>query len=252
MTAMQRPRVSVVMPAYKAAATIERSMRSVLEQTHPDVELLVVDDCSPDNGWAVVSRLASADARVVPIRLERNGGVANARNVGIANATGTYLAFLDSDDWWHPRKLEIQLAAMRETGAKLCYAGYQRVDEGGRVLSTVRPPPSIDHAAMLRSNRVGNLTGLYDRSLGDGSFPQVGHEDYVFWLQMIRRAGRAVRADHAEPLAFYLVRSGSLSSDKLKAAGWQWKIYREHEGMGRMRAAWYFCQYAAIAMRKRA
>lgn len=248
---MTAARVSVVMPAYKAAATIERSMRSVLDQTHAGVELLVVDDCSPDDGWDVVSRLARSDPRVVPIRLPRNGGVANARNTGIGHATGTHLAFLDSDDWWHPRKLEIQLERMRQTGSKLCYAAYQRVGEDGRVLSMVQPPASVDHARMLCSNRIGNLTGLYDRSLGDESFPVVGHEDYVFWLRMVKRAGVAVRADHPEPLAYYLVRDGSLSSDKLKAARWQWRIYREFEGLGRLHAAWYFGQYAANAVLKR-
>jgi teichuronic acid biosynthesis glycosyltransferase TuaG len=73
----------------------------------------------------------------------------------------------------------------------------------------------------------------------------------VFWLQLVRRAGIARRVPTAEPLAEYLVRSGSLSADKRKAARWQWNIYRNVEGLGSIRAVWYFAHYAAIAVAKR-
>lgn len=244
-------RVSVVMPVYNAEATLERSMRSVLEQTHAQVELLVVDDGSRDGSWALVERIAAEDTRVVAIRQPRNGGVAAARNAGIEAASGTHVAFLDSDDWWHPRKLEVQLARLRDTGARVAYAAYQRVSEQGQALSMVSPPASVGHADMLKSNWIGNLTGIYDRSLGDARFRRIGHEDYAFWLEMVRRAGTAVRADHPEPLAFYLVRDGSLSADKFKAARWQWRIYREVAGLGRVASAWYFLNYAVNALGKR-
>lgn len=246
-----RTLVSVVMPAFNAAATLRRSMLSVLAQTHRPVELVVVDDASSDATARIIDEVAAADRRVVALRLERNQGVAAARNAGLARASGQYLAFLDSDDWWHPMKLQVQLARMRQSGARACYTGYARVDESGRNLSTVRPPPQVDHADMLRSNRIGNLTGMYDRCLGDPAFQQAGHEDYIFWLQVVRRAGRAVLAQHPEPLAFYLVRRGSLSADKWKAARWQWRIYRDNERLGRVSASWYFLNYAALAVSKR-
>lgn len=246
------PLVSVVMPAYNAERTLLNSMRSVLEQTWEAVELLVVDDRSTDGTWACIEQAAAADRRVVALRAPRNGGVAAARNLGIEAARGSHLAFLDSDDWWHPHKLEIQLADMRSSGARLSYTSYHRIGEDGRVLSTVRPPASVDYADMLKSNRIGNLTGLYDRAIGDARFRKVGHEDYVFWLEMVRRAGRAERAGHGgEALAYYLVRANSLSSDKLKAAGWQWRIYRDIERLGVARATWYFAHYAGNALAKR-
>ena len=244
--------VSVVMPAYNAQDTIEASMRSVLAQTHGDVELVVVDDRSKDGTRECVECIAGGDPRVAPVFLAANGGVAAARNAGIEAARGAYVAFLDSDDTWHPRKLEVQLARMHATGMRVGYASYRRVDGAGRVLSLVVPPARIDHPAMLRSNRIGNLTGIYDRALGDGRFSRIGHEDYAFWLDMVRRAGGAVRADDGEgPLADYLVRAGSLSSDKWKAARWQWRIYRDVERLGIARASWYFAPYAGNAIAKR-
>ena len=244
-------RVSVVMPAYNAAATLQASMDSVFAQTHADVELLVIDDCSQDASWDIVQAMAAREPRLVPIRMAQNGGVAAARNAGIEAATGTHIAFLDSDDRWLPDKLAQQLVHMRATGTQISYTAYRRFDESGRELSIVRPPAEVSYADMLKSNRIGNLTGIYDRALGDGRFQRIGHEDYVFWLAMVRRAGIVRRVPSAEPLAEYLVRSGSLSADKRKAAQWQWNIYRNVEGLGRARAAWYFAHYAAIAVGKR-
>lgn len=244
-------RVSVVMPVYDAEATLARSLESVLAQSHPEVELLLVDDGSGDASREIIAAAAAVDRRVVPILLSRNGGVAAARNAGIEAATGDFVAFLDSDDWWSPDKLAVQLRLMQAADAGVSYMSYRRVAEGGATLGVVRPPARVDHAAMLRSNRIGNLTGMYHRSLGDGRFVRMGHEDYVFWLGMVRRAGSAVRADYGEPLAHYLVRQGSLSADKLAAARWQWRIYRDVEGLGRLASARYFTHYALNALGKR-
>jgi glycosyltransferase involved in cell wall biosynthesis len=239
------------MPAYNAAATLQASMDSVFAQTHADVELLVIDDRSKDATWTIIEDAAAREPRLVPIRMPQNGGVAAARNAGLEAATGSHIAFLDSDDRWLPDKLALQLAHMRETGHAISYTAYRRFDEGGRELSIVRPPAEIDYAEMLKSNRIGNLTGLYDRALGEVRFQRIGHEDYVFWLQLVRRARIARRVPTTEPLAEYLVRGGSLSADKTRAARWQWNIYRNVEGLGRLRSAWYFAHYAAIAVAKR-
>jgi glycosyltransferase involved in cell wall biosynthesis len=244
-------RVSVVMPAYNAAATLVASMRSVLAQTHGEVELLVIDDCSTDATWELAREAAIHDPRVRPIRAQANGGVAAARNAGIEAATGSHVAFLDSDDRWHPQKLAIQLAAMAAQGAPVSYTAYERVSEQGAVLSTVRPPARVDHATMLKGNRIGNLTGMYSTGLGEMRFEKAGHEDYVFWLKLVRRAGLAICAGHPQPLAYYLVRAGSLSANKLRAAQWQWHIYREVEKIGPLASTWYFLNYAAGALGKR-
>jgi teichuronic acid biosynthesis glycosyltransferase TuaG len=243
--------VSVIMPAYNAVATIGRSIDSVLEQTRRDLELIVVDDCSTDSTAALVEDYVRADPRVRLFRQIPNAGVAAARNAGIEHAQGDYVAFLDSDDWWHPRKLELQIAQMQEHNARVSYCAYQRIGEDGRLLSNVQPPPALMHADMLRSNFIGNLTAVYTRSLGPARFLAMGHEDYVFWLQMVRRAGRAIRIEHAEPLAYYLVREGSVSANKLRAAGWQWRIYRDVEGLSQPRAMKFMLHYIWNALAKR-
>jgi glycosyltransferase involved in cell wall biosynthesis len=249
---MSQDLVSVVMPVYNADATLRRSIESVLAQTYPRWELLAVDDCSKDGSWKTLRALADADARVRPIRLARNGGVANARNAALDAAAGRYVAFLDSDDRWHPRKLELQLACMRETGARVSYAGFERVAEDDRVLSRVTPPAAVTYTDMLKSNHIGNLTGMYlHEAAPDVRFLRMGHEDYVFWLEIVRRTGRAVCVPSDGPLAWYLVRASSVSSNKLRAAGWQWRIYRDVEQLGFASAARYMAFYVWHALAKR-
>ncbi|WP_081420444.1 glycosyltransferase family 2 protein [Pseudoxanthomonas sp. Root630] len=244
------PLVSVVMPVYNAEATMVRSIESVLGQSHRQVELILVNDGSRDGSATIMDAYAARDARVVVVH-QANGGVAAARNRGLQEARGTHVAFLDSDDWWDPDKLALQLAHMARTGARVCYTAYQRVAEDGRALTMVVPPARVDYAGMLYSNHIGNLTGIYTRSLGEVAFQRMGHEDYVFWLDRVRRAGHAERVPDPRPLAYYLVRGGSVSANKLRAAGWQWRIYRQIEGLTLPRSAWCMLHYMAHALRKR-
>lgn len=239
------------MPVYNAEPWLRRAVDSVLHQSHRQLELIAVDDASSDGSALILHAYASSDKRVRVYRQQVNGGVAAARNTAISKAGGDYIAFLDSDDWWTPTKLERQLAGMRSSGAQVSYSAYWRVAEDGRILSRVVPPSRLSWEDMLASNFIGNLTGMYVRTLGDIPFRRIGHEDYVFWLEQVRRAGQAVRADTDEPLAWYLVREHSLSANKLRAARWQWKIYRDVERLGWLRSVSCMSRYLHHALLKR-
>ena len=248
---MNKDLVSIIMPVYNAESWLQRAIDSVLAQSHAQWELITVDDGSSDRSPQMLQTCAAADARVRVLRQPCNAGVAAARNAGIAAARGDYIAFLDADDWWHPAKLERQLASMRASGALISYAAYWRVAEDGRLLSQVTPPSQVNWQDMLASNFIGNLTGMYARRLGDIPFQRIGHEDYVFWLEQVRRAGQAMRVESPEPLAWYLVRERSLSANKLRAASWQWEIYRSVAKLGMMQSAFYMARYVQHAVIKR-
>src|SRR3546814_8788183 len=106
---------------------------------------------------------------------------------------------------------------------------------------------------MLKSNRIGHSTGMYDRhAVGDAArFQPIGHEDYAFWLDLLHQGGPAVGVGGSEPVACYLVRDGSISSNKARAVKWQWHIYRRHQGLGLLASAWYMANYATLAVMKR-
>lgn len=120
------PLVSVVLPTYNRPATLSRAMQSVLRQTCRDLELIVVDDCSPQDPEEAVLRVAEGDGRVRYVRRETNGGPAAARNTGLALARGRYVAFQDSDDEWLAAKLDRQLEVLEAAGegVALCVSGY--------------------------------------------------------------------------------------------------------------------------------
>ena len=123
--------VSIISPAYNAAAFIEQAVKSVQAQDYQNWEMLITDDCSNDNTREIVAALNKIDPRVKLIKQPKNGGPAAARNASVLAATGRYVAFLDSDDWWLPEKLGRQLEFMQRHNAALSYTSYRRVDRDG-------------------------------------------------------------------------------------------------------------------------
>lgn len=132
----EKPLVSVIVPAYNAAATIERTLDSALNQTYREVEVIVVDDGSEDQTAAIVRSVGERDSRVL-LLCQPNQGVATARNLALAHATGTFVAPLDADDMWFPEKLERQVHCMIEGGPSvgLVYTWWIALDEEGALLS---------------------------------------------------------------------------------------------------------------------
>jgi teichuronic acid biosynthesis glycosyltransferase TuaG len=246
------PRISIITPAYNAEQYVKRVAQSVLSQRNIDFEWIVVDDCSTDNTYAALRAEVRGDPRTRLIRVPRNGGVSEARNIALANATGEYVCFLDADDSWAPGKLAVQYQFMKSSSADVTAMDYLRVDEMYRPVGLVRPPQTITWRMMLKSNRIGNLTAMVRRSLlTDVKFRHVGHEDYVFWLDVVRKARLILRVPTDDPLCFYTVRRSSISADKRDAAKWQWTVYRAVLKMNFTVSCWYILNYALIAVIKR-
>jgi glycosyltransferase involved in cell wall biosynthesis len=132
------PTVSVIIPVYNRAATINRAIQSVLAQTFEDYEIIVVDDGSADQTHQIVQGIK--DRRLKLIHHERNKGASAARNTGMRAASGKYIAWLDSDDEWFPPKIEAQLDALRKASddVKACYTAYERVDKDRTVFYVPR------------------------------------------------------------------------------------------------------------------
>jgi len=246
-----RPAVSVVTPVWNAAATLAATVASVRAQSFADWEMLLVDDGSTDGSGALAARLAAEEPRIRILGHARNLGAAAARNRAIRAARGRWIAFLDADDLWRPEKLALQIQFMRAQGHPLTFTAYRRIAADGRPLGTVRPPASVTREGLLRGNVIGCLTAVYDAEyFGKVEMPPIARrQDYGLWLELLRRTAHA----HALPqvLADYRVHPGSLSAGKAGAARDTWRFYREHERLPRLRAAWYFAQYAVRGVAKR-
>ena len=139
---------------------------------------------------------------------------------------------------------------MEKHGCLVTYGAYRRVNEAGREIGIVYPPEKIGYRDLLKSNYIGNLTGMYNaHELGKQYFSNLKHEDYVAWLAILKKAERAESTSGI--LGDYRVYIGSTSSNKLKAAKWQWLIYRQSESLSLLRSAMYMFFYAYFAFRKR-
>ena len=240
--------ISIVMPAYNAGKFIRESINSVLTQTYNDWRLYIVDDASTDETAAIIKQIQ--DDRIEYILLEQNGGVANARNIAIEKAQGKYIAFLDSDDLWEKDKLEKQIALL-EHGYDVVCGNYSTFMTDSKNHISIRTSPiEFNYHDMLSFNRIGNLTGVYNRSsLGKFYQEHCGHEDYLMWLSIMKAAKKATCVQ--DVIARYRLSESSLSGNKLVAAKWQWHIYRDKLLLSLPYSLYYWLRYASTALARK-
>jgi teichuronic acid biosynthesis glycosyltransferase TuaG len=242
---VDRPLVSVLTPCYNAARYLEQTIRSVQAQTFTDWEMIVVNAASTDESLSIAARFAADDARIRVLSKTERLGPGPARNLALEAARGRFIAFLDADDLWEPEKLERQIGYMLDRGIPFTQTGYALMDENGASIgSPVIPPETVTHAELLYSCTIGTLTVVYDcEALGKQSMPDIlQSEDYALWLKLLKRT--PVSVGLPDVLARYRIHPGSLSRGKLRKAAFQWKVYRQEEGLSPVRAAYYFVAYA--------
>ena len=245
------PLVSVIMPAYNAERFLEEAIRSVMSQTVTDWELLVLDDGSKDRTATIAADLAAQDSRIRFLPNEANMGVAKTRNRGFALCRGQYVALLDSDDVWHPDKLEKQLALAEQTGADIVYCSYGIMDEYGRKnCDDFVVPEQVDLKGFLARSVISCSTVLLSRKIVDcyRFITEFYHEDLVLWLQLLRDGYQANGV--VEVLAQYRVMQGTRASNKLKSAWNRWQIYRRYLGFSWGKSVVLIVQYACLGIKK--
>jgi len=249
-TIQQYPLISIITPSYNSEKYISETIESVLAQTYKNWEMIIVDDVSSDDSLQIIEQYTQKDSRIKVIRSKQNMGPAHARNRAIKEAKGRYIAFLDSDDVWFPKKLEKQIQFLTENNLVITYSAYETMDENSKYINTRNIQTSITYNDMLKSNHIGNLTGIYDTDFfGKVYMKECGHEDYVLWLELLKQIESTKGL--SEPLAKYRIMSKSLSSNKLKVLKWQWDIYRNIEKLGIFQSAYTMIWYVFYAIKKR-
>lgn len=238
------------MPVYNSLHFVEESINSVRNQSHKEFELLIIDDASTDGTGLVLKELQSLDSRIRVISLPKNCGVSNARNVGIDLARGSFIAFIDSDDLWGQNKIETQLSFMKKNNHKFTFTEYQSFINSpkGMMFKGRRiPPKKLTYKDLISAgNPIGTSTTMLQRDcIGGVRFKDIGHEDYLFWLNMLKNNNlEALKVDAADPMVFYRLHRNSLSSSKIRAAKWFWNIVRNEEKLQLIDAFWVLCKYA--------
>lgn len=224
--------VSIIMPSYNTALYIEETIQSVLNQTYPNWELIIVDDCSTDNTDEVLEKIK--DSRIHYLKNEKNSGAAVSRNKALREAKGQWIAFLDSDDLWMPNKLEKQIQFMKENGYAFSYTNYEEIDVNGNKTGViVTGPKKITKIGMFNYCWPGCLTVMFDANkVGLIQIEDIKkNNDYAMWLKVCKKAYCYLLDEY---LAQYRKgRVGSVSTHSIKTMiGWHYKLFNEAEGQG--------------------
>lgn len=250
----QQALVSIITPVYNAEKYILDTIESVQRQTYKTWELILVNDCSQDKSQALIESAAKKDLRIKLINLPVNSGAAVARNTGLKEAQGDYIAFIDSDDLWLPTKLEEQLAYMQANNYAFTYTDLALVNEEGQMIKDqVGVPAHLDYWGLLKNTAIACSTVVINRKkIGPFQMPLVRKgQDTATWLMLMRE--RQIDAYGLDlVLNYYRQVPNSISSNKLAALKRTWNTYYRLEKLPLFKALYYFSHYVINAIRRRA
>ena len=241
--------VSVVVPFYNVGPEIEQTLRSIECQEGVNVEILVVDDGSAPECAQRVQELCKAIGSAEYHRLEKNQGVAAARNHGIAHASYDMLAFCDADDVWLRNKLMLQGPHVEK--GYLCCTECINIDEDGEEISRSKGfEGTIDKRRILKTNDVICSSAVISRQvLGDKRFPLLRkRQDHALWIELVHCGIPVVKIN--EHLIKYRVSPSSLSGNKFDAMKWSYFLLRNHLRLSLRKSVYYFMCYLVIGYRK--
>lgn len=220
--------VSIITPTYNSEKFISATIQSIQNQSYSFWELLIIDDGSTDKTIEIISQFSKADPRIKTILLEQNQGTGIARNTGVTQANGRFIAFLDADDLWRPNKLERQLAFMKNNDLPFTFSYYDCIDEEGMSLrKRIEAKKKLGYLQLFFCNYIGNSTAIYDTTIF-GKIPiekSRQRQDWMLWLTILKKIKNAQPTP--ESLAYYRVRKNSISSSKMQLVQSNFQVYKQ-------------------------
>lgn len=242
--------VSVIMPTYNSSLFIEAALDSIISQSYSNLEVLITDDCSTDNTLEKVKEYAKRDSRIKVYQLDKNSGPGIARNNSINHAQGRYIAFCDSDDLWLGNKVEQQIKFMNLNNLAFTFSSYQKINGKGEMRGIIKAPDQLHYKDLLRSCPIGCLTAIYDtEKIGKVYMPEIKkRQDYGLWLRIFKSIQKT--KGMPEVLAHYRERNNSVSSNKLLAAIYHYRVLKQEGKVSSIKAMYFFFHYAFSGLSK--
>jgi glycosyltransferase involved in cell wall biosynthesis len=240
-----KPLVSIITPLYNSEKFIVQTINSILNQTYTNWELILVDDCSTDATLQIVEEYTKQYSNMYLLKNQVNSGAAISRNKAILQANGKFIAFLDADDLWISNTLEFQVDFMQQHNCDVSYTSYYQIDENGNPLNKlVKALPKLSYNKYLKTNYIGNLTGMYNvATLGKITSPNLRkRQDWLLWLSAIKKSGKPALGI-SKPLAYYRVRSNSISSNKIRLLKYNFLVYKKGLGFSYVKSIYYMCLF---------
>lgn len=233
--------MSIITAIYNSEKFISDTILSVIEQTYTNWELILIDDNSQDKTLQKIKPFLLKNPKITLIKNNVNLGAAYTRNKGIEASKGNFIAFLDGDDVWKKNKLEVQLNFMEVNNCYVSFSSYEQIDETGKPLNKlVKAIPSLPYKKHLKSNYIGNLTGIYNAEvLGKIIAPNLRkRQDWLLWLAAIKKSGKPALGIE-ESLAYYRVRKNSMSSNKLELVKHNYWVYKKGLDFSTIKSTYY-------------
>lgn len=245
------PKVSIITPAYNVESSISSTIISVINQSYCEWELLIIDDCSTDKTQSIIKEFSIKDKRIRYFKTDApSGSPSLPRNIGIDNARGKFIAFLDADDLWLPNKLECQIKFMEHNNVKFLYSDYEKIDfMGNRNNRIIRMPSVSTFWDVIETCTIPCLTVIITKEIiGETRFKYIAKEDLAFWLDILKKNVKAHNT--CEVLALYREHQNSRSSNKIKMIHDQWHLLREIEGVKPIVAFYFMFKYIIFGFLK--
>lgn len=247
------PMVTIITPIYNSSKYVDGLIRTVQEQTFSDWEHIIIDDCSTDDTCLKLERVLNGinDGRFKLIKNNENVGPGMARNIGIENARGEYMAFLDVDDEWGRSKLDTQIRIMQQEGLLFTYHDYRHMSNDAVLIGyPVIGPDKLDFITHHKKRGVGCLTIMLHKSichskLFPNKYMDIIAEDFLAWASILKNGVIGYRIPF--DLARYRLSNSSRSSGKIKAVKSVWFIYTKVEKIPFIKAAYYWVRYIISA-----
>ncbi len=239
-------KVSVIIPIYNSEKYLEDCLNSVVNQTYKNLEIICVDDYSKDKSISIIKKYK--DKRIKIIKMKKNSGAGTCRNTGIDAATGDYICFLDSDDYWYLDKIEKQLKFIKDKA--FIYSKYLYLR--GSKTHIAKVPSTFTYDKLLKNTAIFTSTIMLNMKYLDKKDiympPYRMGQDYGAWYRIIKKVGVAYGMQ--EVLAVYRIRKKSLSSNKFKAMKRTWYLYKA-EGLPLLKRIICFICYGYNAVKRR-
>lgn len=237
---MNNIKVSIIIPYFKKRKYIKNTLKSVINQSYKSFEVIIIYDDNDKNDLLYVKKLIKTDKRIKLLVNKKNLGAGKSRNIGIANAKGSYICFLDADDIWRTNKLQFQLNYMKKNNYLFTHTSYSIIKKNNKIISTRFAKSFGTYNDLLFSCDIGLSTVMIKKEIFKNKmyFPKTRtKEDFILWLKILKKNIKIFGIK--KNLSYWINDSQSLSSDTLQKLIDGFKVYRVYMGYGYLKSIIY-------------
>ena len=231
--------ISIIIPYYKNKEFIGETLNSIKKQSYKNFEIIIIYDDEDTSDLEYLKELVNDKTNIKILVNDKNYGAGISRNYAIKNSQGEFIAFIDSDDYWHEDKLLNQMNFMTKNKIDFCHTSYYIVDNKKKIISLRKSRNFDNYKKLLSSCDVGLSTVMIRKNiLNDNLFPNITtKEDFVLWLNILKKGTKLSGLD--EPLTFWRKSNNSLSSNNVQKIFDGYRVYRKFMKMSILSSLYY-------------